>query len=165
MQFKKRGFTVVEILLVTAILLLVTAFSVPTVFAKIQDAKDAAAGATLHNLESVCRFTSALLLLEETPPARAVSEGQPYTLHIPTRLHEVRSAYADFYEQSIAEAFGQALPAYEITETYSTELGSALCFRYWPEPQKKPTLCYQLQNGAVTRLRAQQPAPHARVSP
>lgn len=146
----KRGFSVIELLLVTAILLIITAFTIPKVYEKIEQAKSAAALSTLHSVESVYRITHAILLVEpEFSPPDANANGI-FVRHIPARYEETPWADGDYYEAQIAYAFAQKPPCYEITETF-TKTDSTIVIRYWPEPEKEPERCYTLEKGAVRR--------------
>ncbi|MEG2931284.1 MAG: type II secretion system protein [Ruthenibacterium sp.] len=152
MQRTKKGFTTVEILLVTAILLVITSFAVPAVMREIRRAEDLAALTTLQNLQSVHRITRGLLLAEgEKMPLRM---GQ--TVHIPQRSGEGRNADAQYIAQQIAQAYGSTELVYEIEES-CTDSGAQTAFCYWPKPQKQPMRCYTLQDGTLRRAERAQP--------
>ncbi|MEF9970445.1 MAG: type II secretion system protein [Ruthenibacterium sp.] len=152
----RRGFTVVEILLVTAILLIITAFTVPKVYLKIEEAKEVAAFSTLHSVESIYRLTHTLMLIDPTFTPSEAYQSSAFIRHIPARYEETPRADALYYEAQIAYAFAEKPPCYEITETF-TMSKSTIVIRYWPAPDKEPKRCYTLENGVMTRTDALRP--------
>ncbi|MEG1366062.1 MAG: prepilin-type N-terminal cleavage/methylation domain-containing protein, partial [Oscillospiraceae bacterium] len=92
----KKGFTVVEILLVLAILLLVATFTTPLAFKKINDAKDAAAAATLSNIVSIYNMANEFATLKGITP----SDNHVYLIEIPADDKVMETEYSKFiYEQ------------------------------------------------------------------
>lgn len=146
----RRGFSVVEVLLVTAILLIITAFTVPKVYLEIENSKELAALSTLHSIESVFRITRTMLLVEPENAPTTGYQNNVFERHIPARYAETAWADGDYYEAQIAYAFAQKPPCYEITQTFAKN-ETTMVIRYWPEPVKEPKRCYTLQNGAVQR--------------
>ncbi|MEG0768936.1 MAG: type II secretion system protein [Ruthenibacterium sp.] len=152
MQRAKKGFTVVEILLVTAILLVITSFALPAVMREIRTAEDIAALTTLQNLQSVHRIARGLLLTEGAEvPLRA---GQ--MVHIPQRQGEVKNAYAQYIADRITEAYGGGSLVYEIEESRTSDR-TRVTFCYWPKPQEKPMRCYTLCDGTLRRIQRAAP--------
>ena len=144
----KRGFSTLEVLLVLTILLVLSSFFIPAVFKKIEEARNAQAVTTLHNLERV--YSLSLSLLQVAPVDGVKTPAAGATVHIPQRAGETASAYAAYMEGQIAYAFNGAPPAYEITlEGAGGE--AALSIAYWPLPEKEPTLCYVLSGSTIVR--------------
>ena len=153
MQRSKKGFTILEILLVTAILLIVTSFALPAVFREIRRAEDMAALTTLRSVQSVHRITRNLMLLEERD--NGLKAGG--SLRIPQQAGDSYSSYADEIADSIDNAFAGTPPLYEIVEKQAQD-GLQLTFYYWPRPTEKPLRCYVLTQSGLYRAERVQPA-------
>lgn len=62
----KKGFTLVELIVVLAILAIITVIAVPTAFGSIEKAKDSAARASIGGLESAVRTIKGMSNLDDT---------------------------------------------------------------------------------------------------
>ncbi|MBP8855219.1 MAG: prepilin-type N-terminal cleavage/methylation domain-containing protein [Oscillospiraceae bacterium] len=142
---EKKGFTVVEILLVIVILLLITAFTVPPVFAKVQQARDSAAAATLENVISIYHMADEFAALKGlTPPEEAL-----YTVRIPAEMHQLETAYGAFIKTQLTIAFEGKLDGLYTIERTKDQYGECLVATY--APADGHNMLYTWENGTVTK--------------
>ncbi|MEG2924105.1 MAG: prepilin-type N-terminal cleavage/methylation domain-containing protein [Oscillospiraceae bacterium] len=143
----KKGFTVVEILLVLAILLLVATFTTPLAFKKINDAKDAAAAATLSNIVSIYNMANEFAALKGITP----SDNHVYLIKIPADDKVLETEYSKFIYEQINLSFENKIKGQYKIVVFKTEYTNGIRAYYTPPDAKNKH--YKWENGKITKIK------------
>ncbi|MEG2660388.1 MAG: prepilin-type N-terminal cleavage/methylation domain-containing protein [Oscillospiraceae bacterium] len=143
----KKGFTVVEILLVLAILLLIATFTTPLAFKKINDAKDAAAAATLSNIVSIYNMANEFAALKGITP----SDNHVYLIKIPADDKVMETEYSQFIYEQINLSFENKIKGQYKIVVFKTEFANGIRAYYTPPDAKNKH--YKWENGKITKIK------------
>lgn len=145
----KRGYTVVEILGVTTILLILLVILLPMVFVQIQKARDSAAFSTLNNIVSMYRMSGTMLKDQDISYKKSGMEFAPVVLPIKDDT-VVTSEYEREVNLRMNEAFSSLKEMdFVLTHTTPNEV-TGLTVKYRPDIKKE--IYYLWVDGTVYRI-------------
>lgn len=146
-QKQKKGFTLVELVVVIAILAILAAIALPTINHLIKDANTATATANLHTIESAYKVAVAEVQKE------GLYEYDPNNHDIIVYNPALEDGLDQYLHQKINEAFGgeDAMNfSFSVIDTIKNGGGQFLIF-YYPEKGKiSPNYSYDVKAGTIT---------------
>ena len=100
----KKGFTLIELIVVLAILAIIAAIAVPTAFGSIETAKDAAAHASINSMNSVIRTTSQMIVLNHKVDGYGKEVFVDYKNGQFSNAGKVTNPYVEYYVKMLQES-------------------------------------------------------------
>lgn len=143
-MIKKKGFTIIELLIVVALILILFVISFNLVFGFVQHARNQASASTLSNINSMYRMSTAFLFIDED---KARASTKP--IKLPTNSFSAVDEKA--IEEKMLDSFADlANINYTLIDENGIATEGGVTITYYPYDDK-PHEYYQWIDGVVYR--------------